>query len=634
MPHPIAYPPEAPLARGWNTWNTRSVLSHVLLPDGLALNLSFCHFGMLAVVTDAFFGAKNIGATAGVRLSGAAIAPRQIRIEPGPHAYDGSYTRLAVVFGDVTLTVETAHAGPDDLVILVTAPAATLKPPALVVEAALLWNHAGHVVHAGPQRMRAEGASGRREIHCTAAAVDEPYLAIRAPSWVVPLTGPVGVATGASRTLEEIAALIAAARDREAATHARYGELADAHRVLQLCCAWDTIYDPLHRRVVTTVSRPWNVLRLGYGVFCWDTFFTAWLIGLDAPALGRACALEAFREMVDGEFVPNVANGSGRRSWDRSQPCVGGLCVLALHELAPDRGFLETVWPALLAWNRWWHRARRNAHGLLSWGSHPATPRIGDLAEVLQPNTPRGAALESGLDNSPMYDDVPLQPGTHLMAQSDVGLVSLYITDCQALAVLARALGRADEARELEGRAAAYAAALEQLWNADAGIYQNRRTDTGAFNPRMSPTSFYPLLAGVGDATRAAQLVRRHLPDERTFWGEWVLPSATRDDPAYPEQLYQRGRVWAPVNFLVYLGLKRAGQHAAAAELTRRSVELLMRNWRRRRGVFENYSAITGDGLDEAYSDPLYTWSGLLALMGLMESGVVPLPGLLRGNAS
>ncbi len=27
----------AELARGWNTWITRSVLSHVLLPDGLAI---------------------------------------------------------------------------------------------------------------------------------------------------------------------------------------------------------------------------------------------------------------------------------------------------------------------------------------------------------------------------------------------------------------------------------------------------------------------------------------------------------------------------------------------------------------------------------------------------------------------
>jgi hypothetical protein len=29
------------LARGWNTWNTRSVLSHSLLPEGFGLNLAF-----------------------------------------------------------------------------------------------------------------------------------------------------------------------------------------------------------------------------------------------------------------------------------------------------------------------------------------------------------------------------------------------------------------------------------------------------------------------------------------------------------------------------------------------------------------------------------------------------------------
>ena len=29
------------LARGWNTWNTGSVLPHSLLPEGLGINLAF-----------------------------------------------------------------------------------------------------------------------------------------------------------------------------------------------------------------------------------------------------------------------------------------------------------------------------------------------------------------------------------------------------------------------------------------------------------------------------------------------------------------------------------------------------------------------------------------------------------------
>ena len=34
-----------------------------------------------------------------------------------------------------------------------------------------------------------------------------------------------------------------------------------------------------------------------------------------------------------------------------------------------------------------------------------------------------GAAMESGLDNSPMYDNIPIDPETHNMMLADVGLV-------------------------------------------------------------------------------------------------------------------------------------------------------------------------------------------------------------------
>ena len=42
----------------------------------------------------------------------------------------------------------------------------------------------------------------------------------------------------------------------------------------------------------------------------------------------------------------------------------------------------------------------------------------------------------------------------------------------------------------------------------------------------------------------------------RKFWGDWIMPSISRDDPAYADQMYWRGRIWAPMNFLVYLGLR------------------------------------------------------------------------------
>ncbi len=623
--------PSAPaLARGWNTWNTRSVLSHVHLPSGLALNLAFCHYGLLTEVEDAFFGEREIAATAGVRLAAAEVAPRRIRIEPGEHAADGSYTSLTVELGEVRLAVESAWAGADDLVLLVTPTAAAHRPPALILEAGLLWNHPGAVEATGSGCLRARWPGGAISIHTTVTPVDEPYLIRRSPGWVWPLAAPVGISTGVAREREEIGRRVAAARERVAAKRARWGDLAALHGAAQACLAWDTIYDPGHRRVLTTVSRPWNVARLGYGLFCWDSFFSAWMLAPEEPGLARNAVRETLREMVDGEFVPNVVNGSGRRSADRSQPCVGGIAVLALHELAPDRAFLEEVWPALLAWNRWWHRARRNRTGLLSWGSRPVPPVVGDRAEFLQPHTARGAALESGMDNSPVFDGVPFDAETHLLAASDVGLVSLYLLDCEALAQVARLLGREAEAAELEARRAEYAARVGTLWNEERSIFENRRTDTGELCARHSPMCFYPLLAGVADGEQVDAMIRRHLRNEDEFWGEWVLPSVPRSDPAYSEQHYWRGRVWAPLNFLVYLGLRRAGRPEVARELAARSVRLFERNWRERRCLFENFSALTGYGGDVTFCDPLYPWTGLLVFMELMERGHVPLPSILQ----
>ncbi|HET6441189.1 MAG TPA: hypothetical protein VFH53_02340 [Phycisphaerae bacterium] len=69
------------LAAGWNTWNTRSVLSHVLLPEGLALNLGLKEYRQGGYLKETLIGRQGKG-------------DEQVR--PGPHAYDGRYTELVV----------------------------------------------------------------------------------------------------------------------------------------------------------------------------------------------------------------------------------------------------------------------------------------------------------------------------------------------------------------------------------------------------------------------------------------------------------------------------------------------------------------------------------------------------------
>lgn len=614
-----------PLARGWNTWDTRSALRQVRAEDGLCLNLSFWHFGLLAAVRDVNFGTTTQGPSTGVKLVAGAKA-RTVTVQPGLHAYDGSYTAVTVILGEVTILVETAHMGAEGIAILVQPSKADFKAPLLGVEPMFVWNRPGEIVRKAPGgMMEAVTPAGRTSIRASTPPTEEPDLVT---GWAFPLTGQIALAAGGAP--EDVPQVIAAARQRHRDRSRRYAPLAEQHGAYQACLAWNTVYIAKEKRVLTTSSRQWNVLRFGYGLFGWDTFFHGWLMAADDAPLARNCVRQILREMIGGEFVPNVVNGSGRKSKDRSQPCVGALSVLAMHELAPDDAFLAEVWPKLLTWNRWWHRERRNRMGLLSWGSVPFRPEVGDAAELIQPGTALGAAIESGLDNSPMYEGVPYDARTHLMQLSDVGLGSLYVSDCEALAAIGRILGHAAEAAELEQRRRSYAEGIQGLWNPAAGIFQNRRTDTGVFSPRISPTSFYPMLAGAASASQADAMVRGYVVNPVKFGGTWPLPSVPRDDPAFPDQVYLHGRVWAPLNFLTYLGLKRYGRRPEAAHLAERSVTMFTQNWEQRHGVFENYSALTGLGGDVPLCDPMCAWSGLLVLMGLMEAGRMPLPSILR----
>jgi len=50
-------------------------------------------------------------------------------------------------------------------------------------------------------------------------------------------------------------------------------------------------------------------------------------------------------------------------------------------------------------------------------------------------------------------------------------------------------------------------------------------------------------------------MVEEHLLNPAEFWGQWAIPAIERDDPAFKDQNYWHGRIWGPMNYLVYLGL-------------------------------------------------------------------------------
>ena len=598
------------LCRGWNTWSANSVLAHVYLPDGFALTLGLKSAGMGHNFQNTFFQAN-------------ATARRLEKIRLGPHADDGSYTELTMEWNTGgadsknAALVQSATENGEEYILINVEKRARLRAEHLIVETGYYWNRPGTVRRDGGVLKAQPGRPGGRafEVRTTAPEVNDPFLTSNAPYLSVALEGRLAVYTGPEKSLGQVAAIVETHRAAHMKRLADYGEAREVFTAMQTILAWNLTYDPENDRAISPVSRGWSANWGGYVLFDWDTYFASFMYGLYNRDLAFANAVEVTKGITRRGFIPNSSSAYGIQSDDRSQPPVGSLMVLEIYKRHKETWFLAEVYDELLRWNRWWPGAR-DTKGLLAWGSDNVPQLVDGTFHSFQ-----AALFESGLDNSPMYDGVPFNPTTDRLEMADVGLNGLYVADCRALAEIAGVLGKTADQRELLARGDKYAAALGTLWDETAGIYLNKRTDTGESSPRLSPTNFYPLIAKVATAEQAARMMREHYFNPLEFHGEWVMPSIARNVQGYQDQNYWRGRIWGPMNFLVYLGMRNYDLGAARADLAERSHKLLMKSWLSDRAIYENYNSITGAGNDVTSSDAYYHWGALLGVIGLMEQG-------------
>lgn len=84
---------------------------------------------------------------------------------------------------------------------------------------------------------------------------------------------------------------------------------------------------------------------------------------------------------------------------------------------------------------------------------------------------------------------------------------------------------------------------LEQLCNEQLGMHCNRCMDTGELRPVLLPTNFYALFSDRVDERRQSMEECYFAPE--VFYGEWMIPFVMRSHPAYLEQQYWRGKIWA-----------------------------------------------------------------------------------------
>ena len=410
--------------------------------------------------------------------------------------------------------------------------------------------------------------------------------------------------------------------DRQAESYARHrphitGLFAGSPEAIGNSMFWNSLYVPSLGLEFPSISRNWAHGFGGWVVGEWDCFFGSLLTNLEDPRQTSAGVRAILLAQSPNGVVPNVDAANGT-SPDRSQPPVGAYIVLKNHERNPDIEHLRWAYPRLKKWHEWWLANRGdgqpwrdgNHNGLLEWGSdRGATFSVGGRGFLVQ------AKWESGMDDSPMYDDVAYNPKTYTMELDDVGLTSLYALDAECLAKIAAILGHEDDSRRLVAEYDRVKSQVRKLlWNEQDGIFENRYWD-GRFSQRLSPTNFYPLLAGIATPEQAKRMVREHLLNSEEFWGKYVIPTISRNDPAFQDQYYWRGDIWGPTNYLVYQGINRYGEDEVALEFSQKSYELFMQDWQAHQRTNEQYYAWGGSAGGDAH----YTWGALLCLIGMEQ---------------
>lgn len=599
---------------GWNTWNSLHLASHVLMPEAFAINLNVKDYANKDVVNRLMLG----------------YSPADIRM--GPHAFDGSYTSLEFSWSDLQLKIESAHDRKDLVILITPVRVNNLKTPLVLIEGGVLWNRSGYVIKED-KILHGIFDESKIEIHTTGEVVEEYYVGgLNTPYLAVPVEEEIGIFSGKNRNLQEVKNIIDSARQEYVEKKSSFAENKEVFDAMNTVLAWNTVYDPKNDRVISPVSRKWSYWNQGHVLYCWDTYFAAYqAAALGYKAIAYANAVAMTKSKTESGFVPNVTKPNGMVSNDRSQPPVGSIAVREIYRKFNEAWFLELLYEDLLGWNRWW-KANRDYQGLLCYGSNRYEPDSLNPRPAIDNSvhTWFGASRESGWDGATLYKEVPFDEERSILTMWDVALNSLYVMDCRALADIAEVLGKGKDAANLRENADQYQQNIQRLWDEKTGYFRNKSWVTGEFSDVTSINGFYPMIAKAATKDQVRKILENYFFNPDEFYGEWIIPVMARSHYAHHDKsLYWDSKIWPPVNFLVYLGLRNYELDIALEareELVNKSEWLLMKDWRERGYVRENYDPDSGMGEIEQKSDPFYHWGGLLGLMSLVEEGYIGAP--------
>jgi hypothetical protein len=326
------------------------------------------------------------------------------------------------------------------------------------------------------------------------------------------------------------------------------------------------------------------------GVWHWDQFFHA----IAFRHVDMRLAEDQIRILLDHQqangMIPDAIHDEGLVTHlekpvdaDVTKPPLIAWAVLKLYEKSGHTDFLQEVYEPLKRWNEWWFSENSDERGLCVY-RHP---------------------FSSGLDDSPLWD--------YGMPVTSPDLNTYLCIQMESIARIARLIGEDAEAAEYQARSARHAARMiEVLWNEERGIFNALRGDEVI--PVLTPFNLLPLWIRDLPESITARLIA-NLTDPTLFWATWPLATVALSDPHFDPMQMWRGPTWVNINYLFIEALTRVRQYALAAELRRKTLELIMLH----DDIYEYYNPITGERPPKAA--PIFGWTSAVFIdLALQET--------------
>ncbi len=408
----------------------------------------------------------------------------------------------------------------------------------------------------------------------------------------------------------------------------------------------------------------------------WDSSFVAIGLARHDPPRAASEITSLFRgQWSNGMlphmiFAPDVPDVGSQRLWQsrrdpRAPDGVDTSCITqppvvaiaarrvadALDTMARE-AFVAEVFPGLVAHHEWLYRERDpGGTGLVSlihpwecgldttppwmiamrgvrssaWVRIAMATRLTRLVRRLRRDTQFIPAAERASDDDGLrmldlarrarrhhFDLAAMPPDESLVVQ-DVSFNALLVVANRDLQHLAERAG-VDLPTDLRARMATTPPALQTLWDEASSMYCSRDTNTGKLLEPATIASFVMLWAGCR-ADRTERLVG-HLATP-AWQPAHPVPSIAADNPHFEPRRYWSGPTWVNMNWIVIQGLRAVGEHAAAEELRRSTLNLVEQF-----GFAEYFSPLTGEPLGA----PQFSWTAALAVDLTVDLATEPDP--------